>query len=112
MGNLQTAVLQRCLICHGLVITAHAVQCFGNAFLDVSLWQGSGFPYHLCNGLSVRVKLSLHLNAPRIYTTATSGEKSAKHIRTHAQLVINHDVHNLGHLVAGVLLAVGVVHCR
>ena len=112
MGNLQAAVLQRYLICHGLVVTSHAVQCFGHALLDVCFWQGSGFPYHLRNSLSVRVKLPLHLNASCIYTTATSGEQSAEHIRTHTQLVINHDVHNLGHLIAGVLLAVGVVHCR
>ena len=112
VGKQQTAVLQSSFIGHGLVIAAHAVQCLGNALLDVGLWQGSGFPYHLCNGLSVWVKLPLHLDASCIYTATTGGEQSAEHICTHAQLVIYHNVHNLGHLVAGVLLAVGVVHCR
>ena len=112
VGKQQTAVLQSSFIGHGLVIAAHAVQCLGNALLDVGLWQGSGFPYHLCNGLSVWVKLPLHLDASCIYTATTGGEQSAEHVCTHAQLVINHDVHYLGHLVAGVLLAVGVIHCR
>ena len=38
VGKQQTVILQRCFISHGLVITAHAVQCFCNTLLNVCLW--------------------------------------------------------------------------
>ena len=90
----------------------HSVGCFKYLFVQFFNREGLGRPERFHYGLSVSIKLCLHIYAFCINFTCSNPLQSAQSSFTCTQLVAYHNIHNLVNILADVFFSMNIFYRR